>query len=111
MFDLVECIIQRDFGYTTRDVRVAYTVIKDALLAKEPELQKVVVVAHSQGGIVLSMALDNLLSDLPREREYPVVFYELNLDFNKLEIYTFGCAANHFNNPKYKDQSTKGTVP
>ena len=64
-FDLIECLIQRDFGYNTNDVRVAYKKIKPALL--DPSITKVVVVAHSQGGIVLSMALDNLLADLPRE--------------------------------------------
>jgi esterase/lipase superfamily enzyme len=39
--------------------------IRDALL--DPAIKKVVVIAHSQGGIIVSMALDNLLSDLPRE--------------------------------------------
>ena len=68
VFDLVECLIQRDLGYTTKDVRAAYDNIKDALVSTNPKLQKVVVIAHSQGGIILSMALDNLLSDLPRER-------------------------------------------
>jgi esterase/lipase superfamily enzyme len=56
-------------GYTTKDVRVAYDNIKEALL--NPDLQRVIVIAHSQGGIILSMALDNLLSDLPRERKSP----------------------------------------
>jgi esterase/lipase superfamily enzyme len=55
-------------GYTTKDVRAAYNNIKKALISTNPELKKVVVIAHSQGGIILSMALDNLLSDLPRER-------------------------------------------
>jgi len=36
---------------------------------------------------------------------------ELILDFRKLEIYTFGCAANHFNNPKYKTSLPDATVP
>ena len=43
------------------------------------------VIAHSQGGIVLSMALDNLLSDLPRECEtsfplFPVPRLSLRLN-------------------------------
>ena len=62
---MIECLIQRDFGYNTKDIRVAYTNIKQALL--DPSITKVVVIAHSQGGIVLSNALDNLLADLPRE--------------------------------------------
>ena len=64
-FDLIECLIQRDFGYNTNDVHIAYKNIKPALL--DSSITKVVIVAHSQGGIVLSMALDNLLADLPRE--------------------------------------------
>jgi alpha-beta hydrolase superfamily lysophospholipase len=63
--DLIECLIQRDFGYNTRSVRVLYLKIKEALLNEG--LKKVVVVAHSQGGIITSLALDNLLADLPRE--------------------------------------------
>jgi len=64
-FDLIECLIQRDIGYNTQDVREAYEKIKMALL--DESLTKVVIIVHSQGGIVMSMALDNLLADLPRE--------------------------------------------
>ena len=39
--------------------------IKNALLNED--IKKVVVITHSQGGIIFSVALDNLLSDLPRE--------------------------------------------
>jgi hypothetical protein len=63
--DVIECLIQRNFGYNTTDIRVAYVNIKDALL--DPSITKVVIIAHSQGGIILSIALDNLLADLPRE--------------------------------------------
>jgi hypothetical protein len=63
--DVIECLIQRNFGYNTTDVRVAYVNIKEALL--DPSITKVVIIAHSQGGIILSIALDNLLADLPRE--------------------------------------------
>jgi hypothetical protein len=62
---LIDCLIQRDIGYNIQDVREAYEKIKVALL--DETLTKVVVIAHSQGGIVISMALDNLLADLPRE--------------------------------------------
>jgi hypothetical protein len=64
-FDLIECLIQRDIGYATQDVREAYEKIKLALV--DEGLTRVVIIVHSQGGIVMSMALDNLLSDLPRE--------------------------------------------
>jgi triacylglycerol esterase/lipase EstA (alpha/beta hydrolase family) len=39
--------------------------VKEALL--DIKIEKVVLIGHSQGGIIVSMALDNLLSDLPRE--------------------------------------------
>ena len=65
ILDLVECFIQRDLGYQTKDIRLTYMTIKNALL--DPNTKTVIVIGHSQGGIIVSMALDNLLSDLPRE--------------------------------------------
>lgn len=44
-------------------------------------------ILHSQGAIEGSTILDNLLADLPSD------------DVAKMEIYTFGNAARHFNNP------------
>ena len=111
ILDLLECLIQRDFGYTTRDIRVTYTHIKEALLRED--IKKIVVVAHSQGGIIISLALDNLLSDLPRECIIRLGCFTLNIiDFQKLEIYTFACAANHFNNPKLSSSiESKAAIP
>lgn len=48
-FDLLECIIQRDFGYTTDDVRDLYAATKRELLREDNE--RVVLIAHSQVGI------------------------------------------------------------
>lgn len=80
IFDLVQCVVQRDYGYTTRDVRIVYIYIKKALL--DDRLKKVIVVAHSQGGLSLSMALDNLLSDLPRECTSPSLFTDMETSEN-----------------------------
>ncbi|KAG0633965.1 hypothetical protein HOY80DRAFT_988791 [Tuber brumale] len=85
VFDLVECLIQRCFSYSTKDTRVLYDHLKSVLLNNN--IHKCVVIAHSQGGIILSTALDCLFADVPSGA------------FEKMEIYTFGCAANHFNNP------------
>jgi hypothetical protein len=85
IFDVIECLIQRNFGFATTDVRVCYRIIKEKLY--NPQYSKVVFVLHSQGGIEGSMILDWLLQELPQ-----------NL-LAKLEVYTFGNAANHFNNP------------
>ena len=50
-------------------------------------ITKVVFIMHSQGGIEGGMILDWLLQELPQDL------------LAKLEVYTFGNAANHFNNP------------
>ncbi|KAJ1324138.1 hypothetical protein MN608_10198 [Microdochium nivale] len=85
LFDVVECLIQRNFGYATGDVREAYKVVKDKLY--NPQYSKVVFILHSQGGIEGGLVLDWLLQELPQDL------------LAKLEVYTFGNAANHFNNP------------
>lgn len=66
-------------------MRSAYSLIKEALL--DPSVEKVVLVLHSQGGIEGGLIIDWLLDELPQ-----------NL-LHQLEVYTFGNAANHFNNP------------
>lgn len=53
----------------------------------KPEITKVVFILHSQGGIEGGMVIDWLLQELPQDL------------LAKLEVYTFGNAANHFNNP------------
>jgi hypothetical protein len=83
--DIVECIIQRAFGFCTAETRVAYEYVKAYCL--DPEVKKVVLIGHSQGGIMVSQVLDELFMDLPSEL------------VAKLEVYTFGNAASHFNNP------------
>lgn len=91
IFDLLECLIQRDFCYATQDIRTGYAQVKASLL--DEKLEKVVLLVHSQGGIEFGAILDWLFDDLPASR------------LRKLEIYTFGSAANHFNNPSRSHQS------
>ncbi|KAK3942047.1 hypothetical protein QBC46DRAFT_381054 [Diplogelasinospora grovesii] len=91
IFDVVECLIQRNLGYATTDVRVCYSIIKEKLY--NPQYSKVVFILHSQGGIEGSLILDWLLQELPQDL------------LMKLEVYTFGNAANHFNNPHRHMQS------
>lgn len=76
IFDLFECLVQRDFSYMTDDIRIAYNTLKETLL--DEDVDKVVLVTHSQGGIIVAAAVDALCADLP-----PAAF-------DKLEIYTFG---------------------
>ncbi|KAI1435814.1 hypothetical protein GGR50DRAFT_275992 [Xylaria sp. CBS 124048] len=85
VFDVIECLIQRNFSYATKDVRVAYKIIKEKLY--NPQYSKVIFILHSQGGIEGGLVLDWLLQELAHDL------------LAKLEVYTFGNAANHFNNP------------
>lgn len=85
IFDVFECLIQRNFGYATYDVRMAYGIIKKLLY--DPKFSKIVFILHSQGGIEGGLVLDWLLQELPQDL------------LQKIEVYTFGNAANHFNNP------------
>ncbi|KAK0611580.1 hypothetical protein B0T14DRAFT_530699 [Immersiella caudata] len=85
IFDVVECLVQRNLGFATTDVRVCYRIIKEKLY--NPQYSKVIFVLHSQGAIEGSLVLDWLLQELPQDL------------LSKLEVYTFGNAANHFNNP------------
>ncbi|KAL1892936.1 hypothetical protein Cpir12675_004346 [Ceratocystis pirilliformis] len=73
------------FGYATRDVRSCYAIVKQILI--NPDIEKVVLISHSQGGIITSMVIDWALQELPQDL------------VRKIEVYTFGNAANHFNSP------------
>jgi hypothetical protein len=59
--------------------------IKKALYA--PGINKVVLILHSQGGIEGGLILDWLYDEVPHDL------------LKQLEVYTFGNASNHFNNP------------
>jgi hypothetical protein len=55
----------------------------------DPKCDKVVLLLHSQGGIEGGLVIDWLLDELPHDL------------LRNLEVYTFGNAANHFNNPRW----------
>ncbi|PWY90104.1 hypothetical protein BO70DRAFT_359089 [Aspergillus heteromorphus CBS 117.55] len=94
IFDIIQCLIQRSMLYATDDIRQCYVLIKKALY--KPEVKKVVLILHSQGGIEGGMILDWLLNEVPQDL------------IRQLEVYTFGCLANHFNNP-YRDMDSCNT--
>ncbi|EER28324.1 hypothetical protein CPC735_061970 [Coccidioides posadasii C735 delta SOWgp] len=94
--DLLECIIQRSFSFNTYSIRFTYDQVKAFLV--DPTVHKVVLIGHSQGGIILSMVLDLLFTDVPAE------------NMAKLEVYTFGSAASHFNNPLRAINPCSGTA-
>ncbi|RMZ79045.1 hypothetical protein DV737_g3593, partial [Chaetothyriales sp. CBS 132003] len=84
-FDVLECIFQRTFSYATLDVRVAYAAITSILT--DDSVTKVVLISHSQGAIEASLVLDWLYCTMSAA------------ELQKLEIYTFGNAMNHWNCP------------
>lgn len=86
IFDIIQCLVQRCFCYATSDIRDAYLLVKEALL--NPDFDKIVLILHSQGAIEGGLIVDWLLDELPQAA------------MRKLEVYTFGAAANHFNNPR-----------
>src|SRR4051812_30944104 len=89
IFDVLQCLIQRDFCYATQDVRDCYKLIKNDL--SNPSYKKVILILHSQGGIEGGLILDWIFGDVPEDLT------------RKLEVYTFGNAASHFNNPHQHD--------
>lgn len=84
-FDLVECLVQRDLLFPTDDARQGYAVVSAAI--RDPSKRRVVLISHSQGGIILSGWVDQLLNDFGQDQ------------LAKVEVYTFANAANHFSGP------------
>lgn len=82
---MIQCLLERCFYFGTSDTRACFSLISRAL--KEPDV-KVVLILHSQGGLEGSIILDWLMNQHSQET------------MRRLEIYTFGNAANHFNNPR-----------
>lgn len=100
MGDCIECLGQRCLDYKSTSVRIAYGHIKTVLV--DPTVKRVILIGHSQGGIIISLVIDQLFAELPAT------------SMSKLEIYTFGSAASHFSNPlvsataKVKDSCSGG---
>ena len=93
--DLGMCLIQRATSYHDLSARLTYTYVKAFLV--DPTVTKVILIGHSQGGIIVSMAIDDLLTQMSA-RTMP-----------KLEVYTFGSAASHFSNPSLVSMSNPPT--
>jgi hypothetical protein len=72
-------------NYATLDIRQAYSALANIL--SDDNVHKVVLILHSQGAIEGGMVLDWLYATVSAK------------DIRKLEIYTFGNAANHWNAP------------
>lgn len=100
ILDLIECLIQRDLGYKTVDIRQGQAQLRLALAASTTK--KVVLIVHSQGGIDASLIIDWLYGELSEHL------------LRKLEIYTFGNAARQFRNPPLhgvQDTESEAMIP
>jgi hypothetical protein len=82
MCDMMGISMMRNFQIPTMTYRLAYTAIKNAL--EDENMKKVVVLCHSDGGIICQMVIKRLLVEM-----------DANM-LSKMEIYTFGSAADRF---------------
>lgn len=94
--DLLECVIQRDISYSTESIREGFMETKKRL--QDDKIDKVVLLCHSQGGIIVASILDQLMDDLSTDL------------LDKLEVYTFANAASHFSNPLRKSSDYLGRI-
>lgn len=88
--DLIECIMDRTFKIGTKVTQSIYRVLIEAL----NKYDRVVIISHSQGGIITSEVVNQLIND----EEYHSLC-------EKLEIYTFANATNQMS--KHEQLSTK----
>ncbi|EAA58703.1 hypothetical protein AN6319.2 [Aspergillus nidulans FGSC A4] len=93
LLDIAECLIQRDLNYTTHATRVGRAQLHSALSSEHTK--KVVLIAHSQGGIIASAILDWLHAELGDE------------ELRKLEVYTFASAGRVLRNPSRTKNGSK----
>ncbi|KAL2872842.1 uncharacterized protein BJX67DRAFT_376625 [Aspergillus lucknowensis] len=93
ILDLIECLIQRDLDYKTVAIRQGRAQLRGALVA--PATKKVVLIAHSQGGIIAASIVDWLFGELSYTQ------------MQKLEVYTLASAARQFRNPLIADEPRK----
>ncbi|KIW91583.1 uncharacterized protein Z519_07550 [Cladophialophora bantiana CBS 173.52] len=96
IFDVLECIIQRDLNFATLDIRTAYAAMVEIL--SDDNIQKVVLILHSQGAIEGGLVLDWLYDTVPADQ------------LGKLEVYTFGNAANHWNAPVISSSAISSAI-
>jgi len=80
-FDLIECVIGRTFNKLTPPGRELFKTLRKTLPNRD--YSKIVLIGHSQGGIILSEALDFILFDV-----------KFHTYLEKLEVYTFASAAD-----------------
>ena len=86
LIDVIECFLQRNLNFYTGPVLNAAAAVEAALRSGN----KVVLIGHSQGGIIVSLVIDHLMEN------YPAL-----LAAGNLEVYTFASAADEFLSPAH----------
>lgn len=81
--DLIECVFGRTFNILDRETQHLYKTLLRSLKTKE----KVIVLAHSQGGIIIAQLVEHLINN--------------NVDISHLEIYTFASASDEMISGNY----------
>lgn len=96
--DLIECLLQRDIDFQTAVTLIAEPIIKN-YLEDTQNVDKVVIVAHSQGGIIVSDILKVMFSEV-----------DWNKIHHRLEVYTFASAAMNFPNPWFDSSHSEKLI-
>ncbi len=81
--DLLECMLGRTFDFVSAPAE--YTLERVSLALANPEKDRVILMGHSQGGIIVSNVVSGLIERFSGDRER----------MSKLEVYTFASAADH----------------
>ena len=82
--DLIECFLQRNINFYTGSVLNAAAAVEADLRSGN----KVMLIGHSQGGIIVSLVVDHLMN-----------YYPSLVTTTNLEVYTFASAADEFMAP------------
>ena len=95
-FDLIECIMDRTFKMGTKVTQSMYKVLLKAL----DDYEKVVIISHSQGGIIAAELVNKLVKDIDYEHLS-----------EKLEVYTFASATNYMLKNEKKSLEKGALIP
>jgi predicted alpha/beta hydrolase family esterase len=81
--DLIECIFGRTFNILDKETQEIFQTLYKAIKTKD----KVIILAHSQGGIIISQLIDHFLDN--------------DIDISNIEVYTFASASDEMAKGNY----------
>jgi hypothetical protein len=93
--DLLECVLGRTFDFVSSPAEYALERLSIAL--SNPEKERVVLIGHSQGGIIVSNVVAGLIERFGGDRTR----------LGKLEVYTFAAACDHVRTDPELDTPTR----